>query len=161
MRIQFGKTITELAEKDDAIYLLSGDIGFGIFDEFREKFPNRFFNVGIREQAMISMAAGMALEELKPYVYTITPFLVDRAFEQVKLGLNQQKANVKLVGYADYPDLGPTHKELVDQQIMERFRNIHSYFPKNSSETKEAILESYGHKKPTFLSLKNADKIRS
>ena len=76
-----------------------GDIGYGIFDDFRKNHPNRFINMGICEQSLISVAAGMSLEGLKPWVYTITPFLIERPFEQIKLDINQQKANVKLVGF--------------------------------------------------------------
>ena len=102
MRKEFGKVIVELAEKDKNVILIVGDIGYGIFNEFRKRFPDRFFNFGIREQSIVSMAAGMALEGLKPYVYTITPFLIERAFEQVKLDIDQQNVNVKLVGYDTY-----------------------------------------------------------
>lgn len=96
----------------------------------------------------------MALEGLKPYVYTITPFIIERAFEQVKLDINGQNVNVKLVGFADYPTLGPTHAEIDAQWIMSRFKNITSYFPKDSEETRKFVLESYEHQKPTFISLK-------
>ncbi len=158
MRKEFGKLIVELAEKDKDIILMTGDIGFMIFDEFREKFPDRFINLGICEQSMISIAAGLALEGFKPYVYTITPFLIERPFEQVKLDIDQQNVNVKLVGYADYPTQGPTHAELNWENISKEFSNIVSYFPKNSEETKQALIESYEHEKPTFISLKK-DKI--
>jgi len=154
MRKEFGKTILELAKKDERVYLLTGDIGYCIFDEFRKKFPSRFINVGIREQSMISMASGMVLEGLKPYVYTITPFLIERPFEQIKLDINQQNVNVKLVGYADYPTHGPTHAEIDAKWLMGRFEKIISYFPHNSEQTKQALLESYAHQKPTFISLK-------
>ena len=154
MRKEFGKVIVELAEKDKNVILIVGDIGYGIFNEFRKRFPDRFFNFGIREQSIVSMAAGMALEGLKPYVYTITPFLIERAFEQVKLDIDQQNVNVKLVGYADYPKQGPTHSEIDGGKLISLFKNIVSYFPKNSEETKKVVLESYEHQKPTFISLK-------
>ena len=73
MRRKFGQTICDLAKKDKNIVLLVGDIGYGIFDKFREEYPKRFFNLGICEQSLISAASGMALEGLKPWVYTITP----------------------------------------------------------------------------------------
>ena len=76
--------------------MLVGDIGYGIFDEFRKNHPKKFFNLGICEQSLIGVAAGMALEGLKPWVYTITPFLIERPFEQIKLDVNEQKTNVKL-----------------------------------------------------------------
>ena len=112
MRRRFGKIINELAKKDDKIVLIVGDIGYGIFDDFRKNFPKKFFNLGICEQSMISFSSGLALEGLKPWVYTITPFLIERPFEQIKLDIDQQNVNVKLVGYADYPELGPSHKEI-------------------------------------------------
>ena len=72
----------------------------------------------------------MALEGLKPWVYTITPFLIERPFEQVKLDIDQQNSNVKLVGFADYPTLGPTHSEIDGKALMKLFNNITSFFRK-------------------------------
>lgn len=155
MRKEFGKYLAEIAETDENVYLLVGDIGYIIFDEFRRKFSNRFINMGVCEQSLIGVAAGMALEGLKPYVYTITPFLIERPFEQVKLDIDQQNVNVKLVGYADYPTQGPTHAEIDGNKLMSLFKNIDSYFPKNSQDTREALLDSYRSGKPAFISLKN------
>lgn len=154
MRRKFGKLINELAKKDKKIVLLVGDIGYGIFDDFRKNYPKRFFNLGICEQSLIGTAAGMSLEGLKPWVYTITPFLIERPFEQIKLDIDQQKTNVKLVGFADYPKLGPTHSELNAKKMMKLFKNIKSYFPKNSNDTKNVVKKCYKFKGPTFISLK-------
>jgi transketolase len=154
MRKEFGKIICELAKKDKRIYLLVGDIGYAIFDDFKRKFPKRFINLGVCEQNMVSLASGMALEGLKPYVYTITPFLIERAFEQIKIDIDGQNVNVKLLGYADYPTLGPTHSEIDAKWLMGKFKNIKSYFPKDSKETKKFLLESYRSEKPSFISLK-------
>jgi len=154
MRRKFGKLIDELAKKDKKIVLLVGDIGYGIFDNYRKNHPKRFFNLGICEQSLIGAAAGMSLEGLKPWVYTITPFLIERPFEQIKLDINQQKVNVKLVGFADYPKLGPTHSELNAKKMMKLFKNIKSYFPNNSEDTKKAVLKCFKSKGPTFISLK-------
>lgn len=158
MRRTFGKLINDLAKKDKKIVLLVGDIGYGIFDDFRKENPKRFFNMGICEQSLIGAAAGMSLEGLKPWVYTITPFLIERPFEQIKLDIDQQKANVKLVGYADYPNLGPTHAELDAKKLMSMFNNIRSYFPKNSEETEKAVINCSHNIGPAFISLK-ADKL--
>lgn len=160
MRKEFGKTIEELAEKDNNIIVIIGDNGYGIFDSFREKFPDRFFNFGIREQSMVSMASGMALQGIKPYVFTITPFLSERAFEQIKLDVGEQNVNVKIIGYADYPGQGPTHAELDLTKTFSTVKNLITYFPKNSEETRRAILESYEHQKPTFISLKQDKNIK-
>jgi transketolase len=97
----------------------------------------------------------MALEGLKPWVYTITPFLIERPFEQVKLDIDQQNANVKLVGFADYATLGPTHRELDGEKLMQLFTNITSYFPKDGNETESILHEAYRKKGPVFVSLKS------
>ena len=158
MRRKFGKLINELAKKDDKIVLLVGDIGYGIFDDFRKNHPKRFFNLGICEQSIIGFSAGLALEGLKPWVYTITPFLIERPFEQIKLDINQQKANVKLVGFADYPQLGPTHAEVNAEKLMDLFENIKSFYPKDSSETEKCVYDCYQNVGPNFISLKT-DKL--
>ena len=157
MRRRFGKLINELAKKDNKIVLLVGDIGYGIFDDFRRENPDRFFNLGICEQSLIGAASGMALEGLKPWVYTITPFLIERPFEQIKLDIDQQNVNVNLVGFADYPELGPTHSESDGENLMSLFKNIKSFFPKDSQETEDCVYKSYRNSGPNFLSLK-ADK---
>ncbi len=155
MRRRFGQVINKLASKDKRIVLLVGDIGYGIFDEFRKKNPKRFYNLGICEQSLIGAASGMALEGLKPWVYTITPFLIERPFEQIKLDIDQQKANVNLVGFADYPTLGPSHSEINAKKLMKLFKNIKCFFPKNSLETEKTIYKCNKIKGPTFISLKS------
>ena len=159
MRRRFGKLINELAERDKKIVLLVGDIGYGIFDDFRKQHPKRFFNLGICEQSLLGAASGMSLEGLKPWVYTITPFLIERPFEQLKLDIDQQNVNVKLVGFADYPKLGPTHSETNAEKIMGLFKNIKPFFPKNSKETENAVLECHKNIGPNFISLKTDEEI--
>lgn len=155
MRRTFGKIISELADRDEKIYVLVGDIGYRVFDEFREKHSDRFINMGVCEQSMISVSAGMALEGIKPWVYTITPFLIERPFEQIKLDIDQQNVNVKLVGYADYPTQGPTHTELNGEKLMQLFSNITSFFPKDGKDTQTMINQAYEKNGPAFVSLKS------
>ncbi len=159
MRRKFGKIINELAKKDKKIVLLVGDIGYGIFDDFRKNHPKRFFNLGICEQSLIGTAAGMAIEGLKPWVYTITPFLIERPFEQIKLDVDQQNVNVKLVGFSDYPTLGPSHSELNAKKMMSLFKNIRSFYPKDSKQTKKFVLDSHKSNRPCFISLKTDQKM--
>lgn len=154
MRKEFGKFVTKIAQKDKSVVLIVGDFGYGVTDDFKEQFPNRYFNIGICEQSMIGIAAGMALMGLKPYVYTITPFLIERPFEQIKLDIDLQNVDVKLIGYSDYSTQGPTHSEIDAPYMMKLFKNIKSYFPRSSVEAKSALMESYSSNKPTFISLK-------
>ena len=154
MRKVFGQELLSYASKDDNIFLIVGDIGFGIFDEYKDRYRERFLNIGICEQSMISFASGMALEGFKPVVYSITPFLIERAFEQIKLDINHQNANVILVGYDDYPKLGPTHKCLNIEKTMELFGNIKSYFPSNLESLKSNLNDAFSTVGPCFINLK-------
>ena len=96
----------------------------------------------------------MSLEGLKPWVYTITPFLIERPFEQVKLDIDQQNVNVKLIGFADYPTLGPTHSEIDARKLMSQFKNIKSFYPNDSKSTEKIINQCHKLKGPCFVSLK-------
>jgi len=155
MRKRFGEVISKLADENENIIIIVADIGYRVFDDFREKYPERFINMGICEQSIISVASGMALEGLQPWVYTITPFLIERPFEQIKLDIDHQNVNVNLVGYADYPNLGPTHKELNAKKTMELFNNIESFFPSDGDETEKMIFQAYEREGPSFISLKS------
>lgn len=157
MRRQFGKTIVRLASKDPNIVLLIGDVKQEM-DEFIEKFPDRFFNFGLTEQSIISIAAGMAIEGLRPVVYSLTPFLLERPFEQIKVDIDGQDLPVILVGNSDYPSHGPTHRPLNARGLVILFKNIVGYFPHNAFETEKAMLDAYIMKKPAIICLKN-DKL--
>ena len=153
MRKTVSRFIMEKARADDRIVVIIGDVGFGMFEDFKRRYPSRFFNVGICEQTMIGLAAGMALEGYKPYVYTITPFLIERPFEQIKLDVDQQMANVKLLGYAEYPSDGVTHKELNARGLMNLFPHVHSFFPDSVSELERVLDETYHFDAPCFIRL--------
>ena len=155
MRKRFGEVISKLADENENIIIIVADIGYRVFDDFREKYPERFINMGICEQSIISVSSGMALEGLQPWVYTITPFLIERPFEQIKLDIDHQNVNVNLVGYADYPNLGPTHAELNAKKTMELFNNIESFFPSDGDETEKMIFQAYERESPSFISLKS------
>lgn len=152
MRVQFGKTLVRLAEKDEKIVLLIGDVEQEM-TEFKKRWPERFFNLGLCEQTVISMAAGMALEGLRPIVYSITPFLIERPFEQIKIDIDEQNLPVMLIGYSDYPTHGPTHRALNAKGLIALFKNIHGYFPSNSQETEKAMLDAYLMGSPAIICL--------
>lgn len=152
MRRIFGKTIVELAERDENLVLLVGDVEQSM-DEFKQRFPSRFFNLGLCEQTIIGISAGMALEGLRPIVYSITPFVIERPFEQIKLDIDQQNVPVILIGYADYPTHGPTHRPLNARGLAALLINTISYFPEDSEQTRRAMIDAYEQKKPAFISL--------
>lgn len=151
--------IVELAERDQNLVLLTGDVE-QCMDEYKVRFTGRFFNLGLCEQSMIGMAAGMALEGLRPVVYSITPFLLERPFEQIKIDIDQQKVPVILVGYADYPTHGPTHRPLNAEGLAALLPNTTSYFPKDSEDTRRAFQEAHECRGPALIALKRANNLR-
>src|ERR1035441_495655 len=84
MRNAFIRGLTALAARDDRVALLTGDLGFKIFDDFARRFPGRFINAGVAEANMAGVAAGMAMDGLRPFTYSITPFATLRCFEQIR-----------------------------------------------------------------------------
>ena len=115
MRNAFADELTQLAEQDPRLVLLSGDIGNKLFDKFKDIDDLRFYNCGIAEANMMGVAAGMALSGLRPFVYTITPFTTTRCFEQIRVDVCYHKAPVVIVGTGaglSYAELGPTHHSL-------------------------------------------------
>lgn len=153
MRRAFGEMIVKLAEKDPRIVLIIGDV-FQNMEEYKDKFPDRFFNFGLCEQSMISAAAGMAIEGLRPVVYTLTPFLIERPFEQVKIDIDEQDLPVMLVGNSDYPTHGPTHRPLNAEGLVGLLKNTFGYFPRSMQETKKAMADAYLMGKPAVICLK-------
>ena len=132
MRNAFAKEIENLAQKDERVVLLMGDIGNRLFNDFQAKFPSRFFNAGIAEANMITVAAGMASEGLRPYCYTIAPFVTARCYEQIKVDLGYHHQPVVLVGTGaglSYAALGGTHHSLEDIALMQSIPDMNILCP--------------------------------
>ena len=148
MRNAFAEELEEIADKDERIILLAGDIGFRIFDKFIEKFPNRFLNCGIAEQNMISVAAGIASEGKIPVVYTIIPFLIMRAYEQIRVDLGINSQNVILVGVGGglaYDKLGSTHHACEDIALMRTIPNLEVFTPYDPENVKDCFCSQNVH----------------
>lgn len=153
MKWAFQLALYERAKADPRINLIIGDVGGVMFAKFRQDFPDRFLNVGICEQSMISMAAGMASQGLRPIVYTITPFLLERAFEQIKLDIDQQNLPVGLAGHSDNT-CGPTHTELDFWFHSWPFDNIKPTWAILDKAKVTEFMASVNIEKPWFLGLK-------
>jgi len=163
MRKEFIDALIKLAEGDKNIYLLTGDLGFSFFEEFAKKFPNRFINCGVAEQNMIGVAAGLALEGKKVYVYSIISFVVFRCFEQVRNDICYQNLDVKIIGAGagfSYGTHGYTHYGLEDIAALRPLPNITILCPADPVEMENLVSQSYETKNPTYIRLdKNAEKI--
>jgi transketolase len=152
----FINTITELAQKDEKIVLLTADLGYKIFDNFNEMFPNRFYNVGIAEANMVSMAAGLTLEGFKPYIYSIVPFVTARCYEQIRNDIAYNFRNVKIIGAGggcSYGHGGMSHHGIEDISIMRSMPNMFVFCPGDSFETEAVISCSYGVHTPCYIRL--------
>lgn len=156
MKKAFAKKLIELAEKDKQIILLTGDLGFSLFEEFREKFPQCFLNIGLSEQCMITMAAGLALEGKKVFAYSIIPFLLYRAFEQIRNDLCYQKMPVKLVGAGggfSYAGQGGTHHAIEDLAVATSLPDMMVFAPGDPLELEKIVESSLDFTLPCYLRL--------
>jgi len=153
MRNAFISEITRLAGDEKVIVLLA-DNGIIVFDEYRRKFPRQVVNLGIAESNMIAMSAGMANCGLKPFVYTIIPFLTMRPYEFIKNDICYQKRNVKLIGTGAgfaYSTLGPTHHAIEDLAIMRALPHMIVVSPADPRETRKATKALYETESPAYM----------
>ncbi len=165
MRNAFVKTLIELAGKNDKIHLIIADLGFSVVEEFEKQFPDRFLNVGIAEANAVSIAAGLALAGKIPYVYSIVPFLIMRAFEQVRVDCAYMKTKVRLVGVGggiSYGPAGATHHAIEDIAIMRALPNMTVIAPGDPWEAENAIRQSVNINGPVYVRLaKNREPVLS
>lgn len=143
--------------KNSNIWLITADLGYGMFDKIRDNYPERFLNTGAAEQTTMGIAVGLALSGKIPIVYSITPFLLYRPFETIRNYLNHEKIPVKLVGSGrdcDYKIDGMSHWAKEDKEVMRIFKNIESRWPESSQEIPDLVEEMIKSKKPWYLNLK-------
>lgn len=159
MRGAFFRSLLELAERDERIHLIVGDLGFGVVEPFAQKFPNRFLNVGVAEQNMTSIAAGMALSGKTVFTYSIANFPILRCLEQVRNDVCYHRANVKIVavggGYA-YGSLGMTHHATEDLAIMRALPEMVVTAPGDPMEAAAATHAVAAYPGPCYLRLGRA-----
>jgi transketolase len=137
MRKQFSELLHEIMSEDERIVLLTGDLGYGLWDKIKIDYPSRFYNMGSSEQLMLGAAVGMAMENKIPVVYSITSFLLYRPFEYIRNYLDHEGWPVKLIGGGrdkDYGYLGFSHWAEEDKQVMSCLPNIDCYWPDSVDE---------------------------
>jgi len=141
-RQQFARTAGDLVETDPSVALVYAEISGQFFGEVEARHPDRVINVGIREQLLVNVGAGLALTGMRPIVHTFGSFLVERAFEQVKLGFGHQDVGGVLVGAGgsfDGASAGRTHQVPGDVALMDTLPGVHIHAPSTVSEV-DAIL---------------------
>jgi len=157
MRKSFAKLLYREMSRNDKIYLITGDLGYGLWDDMRRDFPKRFYNVGSAEQLMMGIAVGIAMEGKIPIVYSITSFLLYRPFELIRNYIDHEEIPVKLIGGGrdrDYGYLGFSHWADDDKRIMSSFDKIIQERPNTQKELEFAFNRLINLDKPIYLNLK-------
>ncbi len=154
----FIEQIYNRMHEDEKIFFLCADFGSPKLDALREKFPDRFINVGIAEQNLINVATGLALEGYTVFAYAIAPFLTMRAYEQIRINLSLQaqlkEININLIGVGtglSYDVSGPTHHCLEDISIMRTLPNMIVFSPSDWALAQKFVDYSINVKKPKYL----------
>jgi transketolase len=141
VREAFVETLVNLAEGDERIWLVTGDLGYSLLEPFAERFPDRFVNVGVAEQNMIGVAAGLALSGKVVFTYSIANFLVLRCLEQVRNDICYHDLSVKMVAVGAglaYGPAGYTHHCVEDLSVMLAMPNVTVIVPADPVETRLA-----------------------
>lgn len=160
MRDAFARGLYTAAKKNPKIFIIVADISpAASMEPYRQEFPDRFADVGVAEQTMIGMCAGLALRGFVPFAYTIATFTIYRPFEQVRDDLCYQCLPVTLVGVGaglSYPSLGGTHWAQEDVALMSALPNMSIIAPCDPLELEDAIAACSVNKGPTYLRLGKA-----
>ena len=156
MRIAFVETLIERARQDKSIFLVTGDLGFSVFENFRKEFSNRYLNAGVQESNMMGMAAGLALSGKTVFTYSIIPFTTLRCIEFIKNDVCAHNANVKIVGVGQgysYSIYGHTHHAIEDVGALRSLPNLRIIAPGDPAESRAATYAIATTPGPFYLRL--------
>jgi transketolase len=156
VRTAFAARLTELADADDRIVLLTGDLGFTVLEPFAERHPDRFFNAGVAEQNMVGLATGLAEAGFIPFAYSIATFATLRPYEFIRNGPALHRVPVRIVGIGggiDYGHNGVTHFALEDVGVMRLQPEITTIVPADREQTRAALDAIADLDRPVYLRL--------
>src|SRR6185312_2294814 len=156
MRDAFFRALAALGAADERVWALTGDLGVGLFEPFEAAAPGRYLNVGIAEQTLVGVAAGLAYAGKVPFSYSIAPFVTSRAHDQVRVDVACAGANVKLVGVGSgvsYGTLGPTHHAIDDIALTRVLPGMIVLAPGDPAEAERAARAAHAHEGPVYLRL--------
>lgn len=154
MRNAFADELLKVAQQDPRLVFLSGDIGNRLFDEYKEQFPDRFYNCGVAEANMTGVAAGLALCGLRPITYTITPFVTTRCLEQIRVDICYHHVPVIIVGVGagmSYASLGATHHACEDIAMLRSLPYMQVVCPGDPIEVRMALQAAAKSSEPTYI----------
>ena len=154
MRNAFADELTKLGNEDRRVVMLSGDIGNKLFDRFRAAHPQRFFNCGVAEANMTGLAAGLAMNGLRPFTYTIAPFVTTRCLEQIRTDVCYHDVPVTVVAVGAglaYAGLGPTHHACEDIAFLRALPNMNVICPGDQWEVRAAVRAVARQDRPSYI----------
>ena len=157
MKKEFGKALHTHMQKDENIWLVTADLGFGALDDIFNDFPKRAINTGAAEAAAMGIAVGLAMQGKIPVFYSITPFALWRPAETIRLYVNGEQIPVKIVGVGrdkDYAHDGPSHDATDAKELLKCWPNIQQYWPDRVEYIDEVVKYMLYNDKPSFLSLR-------
>jgi transketolase len=156
MRKQFKKTVMELSQTDERLVLVFGDVSVYLFNDFSVKYPERFFNLGICENTIISTSAGLSSQGFHPIAHTIAPFITERSYEQIKLDLCYNKFGAAIVSCGasfDYAWDGATHHSYTDLAILRMLPGMEVIQPGSIHEFDVLFRSRYASGSPVYYRL--------
>jgi len=154
MRAQFARAIVDLAERDERVVLLTGDLGFTVLEPFAERFPDRFFNVGVAEQNMVGVATGLAEAGMVPFTYSIATFASLRPYEFIRNGPALHELPVRLVGVGgglDYGHNGVSHYALEDVGALRLQPGVTIVVPADPAQAQAALAATADLRRPVYF----------
>ena len=152
----FFRQLQYYGEKEKDVYFISADHGAWALADFKKKINKQYMNIGISEQNMTSLAAGMALNGKKVFIFTITPFVMQRCFEQIKMDICFSNLPVTIVGNGSsltYAYHGTSHQAIEDLAMMRSLPNLKIINPSDNSSSREAVKIAYKSKSPVYIKL--------
>ena len=154
MRNTIINNIFDLMHKNKKIFFLTGDMGINLVEKFEKKFPKRFLNVGIAEQNLIGICAGLYNSGYLPFAYAISNFITQRCLEQIRNDIVLHNYPITLIGTStgfDNAALGPTHHVVDDWGTLKGFPGLDIFCPNSNYYAKKIITKVIKNKKPTYI----------
>ncbi len=161
MRGTFIRTLAEIAEHDPRVHLLTGDLGYMALEPFSERFPDRFFNMGVAEQNMVGVATGLAEAGLVPFVYSIVTFATLRPYELIRNGAILHQFPIRIVGVGgglEYGTNGPSHYGIEDVGVMRVQPGMTVIVPADRDQARTALLSTWDLPGPVYYRIGKDEK---
>jgi len=156
MRKLLSELLYKTLKENNDVWVVTADLGFGVLDKIREEFPDRVINVGASEQLMVGAAIGLAQNDKIPLCYSITPFLLFRPFELLRLYVNHENVPVKLIGIGRGDDYGQgySHDATGDTEALDLLSNIQQYIPNTLDDLRSCWDTFINNNKPSYINIR-------